>query len=111
MVAYNLLSNHNFELTKPFHPLRAQFNASLNAKTMKILHAANIKSDISDNELLDVMKVVYDNMFLNDMYKIVTALLKGDNAHAQKLSDDLLKLYTRLINVLLYGILSEKPKE
>lgn len=111
MVAYNLLSNNNFELTKPFHPLRAQFNASLNAKTMEILHAANIKSDISDNELLDVMKVVYDNMFLNDMYKIVTALLKGDNAHAQKLSDDLLKLYTRLINVLLYGILSEKPKE
>ena len=56
------------------------------------------------------MKVVYDNMFLNDMYKIIITLNKGDTAHAKILSDDLLGLYNRLINVLLHGIIADKNK-
>lgn len=111
MITYLLLSSHDYEFKKQFVPLRARFDAALNNKTMEIIHTANVKKNIPDSELLEVMKVVYDNMFLNNMYKIVSALSKGDNAIAQKLSDDLLGLYTRLINVLLHGILSEKTPE
>lgn len=110
-LAYTLLASHDYEFRKQFKPLRDKFDASLNAKAMEILHAANVKKNISDNELLEVLKAVYDNMFLNDMYKMIAALIKGDNAQAQKLSDDLVRLYTRLINVLLHGILSEKAPE
>ena len=105
-----LLNSRDYEFKKRFIPLRNEFDASLAAKTLEILHAANVKKNISDSELLEVMKLVYDNMFLTDMAKIVDALHAGDTAHAQKLSDDLLDLYTRLIHVLLYGMLREGSK-
>lgn len=111
MIVYYLFSNIDYEFRKAFHPLRAQFNASLNTKTMEILHTANIKMNLSDSELLEVMKVVYDSLFLNDMHKIVTTQLKGNYAHANKMSEDLLDLYGRLINVLLHGIISENAPE
>lgn len=104
-----ILNSRDYEFKKRFRPLRAEFDAALSGKTLEILHAANVKKNISDSELLEVMKLVYDNMFLTDMAKIVDALHAGDTAHAQKLCNDLLGLYTRLINVMLYGILSDKP--
>lgn len=106
MLIYLLLSSHDYEFKKPFSPLRSKFNSSLNNKTLEIIHAAKVEKNIPDSELLEVMNIIYDNMFLNYIYKIISALKKGDNALAGKLSDDLLGLYTRLIHVLLYGILS-----
>ena len=107
-VVYYLFSNLDYELKKSLLPLRTKLNASLNTKIMEIMHTSNVKKNLSDSELLDVMKIVYYSLFMNDMHKITTAQLNGDNAHAQKMSEDLLNLYSRLINVLLYGILSEK---
>ena len=112
MLAYTLLESKDYEFRKQFKPLRDEFDECLKENMMEILKAANVKKNISDSELLEVLKVVYDNMFLNDMYKMVASLLKGDIELAKKLNDDLVKLYTKLINVLLYGILSEKaPRE
>ncbi|HIW85260.1 MAG TPA: TetR/AcrR family transcriptional regulator [Candidatus Eubacterium faecipullorum] len=110
MLAYMLLSGNDYDFRRQFSPLRAKFDASLNSKTLEIIYSANVVKSISDNEMLEVMKLIYDNMFLTNMHKIITATLKGDTAHAQKLSDDLLDLYTRLIHVLLYGMLREGSK-
>lgn len=110
-ITYMLLSSHNYEFKKQFIPLRKKFDACLNNKTLEIIHAANAEKNIPDSELLEVMKLIYDNMFLNHIHKIITAIKNGDNALAKKLGDDLLGFYTRLINVLLHGILSEKAPE
>ena len=105
-----LLASHNYELRQTFKPLRKKFDNALNSKTLEIIHAANIERNIPDNELLEVLKVVYDNMFLNDMYKIIVALNKGYTEHAKRLSEELLSLYKRLINVLLHGIIANKSE-
>ena len=110
MIAYMLLASHNYELRQKFKPLRKKFDNALNSKTLEIIHAANIERNIPDNELLEVLKVVYDNMFLNDMYKIIVALNKGYTEHAKRLSEILLSLYKRLINVLLHGIIANKSE-
>ena len=107
----NLRSNSNYELKTQFLPLKEKFSSALNNKTIEIIHTANVEKNIPDDELLEVLWVVYDNMFLIDMHKIITAYTKGETAHAQKLSADLLGLYSRLINVLLYGILAKKTPE
>lgn len=108
MIAYMLLSSHDYEIRNKFRPLKDKFDRALNNKTLEIIHIAKCERNIPDSELLEVMKVVYDNMFLNDMYKIVEALLKGDATRAGKLKDDLLGLYNRLIHVLLCGIIADK---
>lgn len=110
MIAYLLLASHDYEFRKKFKHLRQKFDIALNNKTLEIIHMANVERNIPDNELLEVMKVVYDNMFLNDMYKIIITLNKGDTAHAKILSDDLLGRYNKLINVLLHGIIADKNK-
>ena len=111
IIIYMLLSSRDYEFKKQFKPLREKFSAALNSKTTEIIHAANVERNIPDNELMEVLQVVYDNMFLTNIHKIIMALRKGDTAHAQKLSADLLGLYSRLINVLLYGILAKKTPE
>lgn len=107
----NLRSNSNYELKTQFLPLKEKFSSALDNKTIEIIHTANVEKNIPDDELLEVLRVIYDNMFLIDMHKIITAYTKGETAHAQKLSADLLGLYSRLINVLLYGILAKKTPE
>ncbi len=111
VIIHMLLSSHDYEFKKQFKPLKEKFSAALNSKTMEIIHAANVERNIPDNELLEVLQVVYDNMFLSDMHKIISAYRKGDTAHAQKLGADLLGQYSRLLNVLLYGILAKKTPE
>ncbi|HJB74594.1 MAG TPA: TetR/AcrR family transcriptional regulator [Candidatus Eubacterium faecale] len=107
----NLRSNSNYELKTQFLPLKEKFSSALDNKTIEIIHTANVEKNIPDDELLEVLRVIYDNMFLIDMHKIIAAYTKGETAHAQKLSADLLGLYSRLINVLLYGILAKKTPE
>lgn len=111
MLLFMLMSSHDYDFRSQFKPLNEKFGSALDSKTMEIIHAADVEINIPDNELLEVLQVIYNNMFLIDMHKIISAYMKGETAHAQKLGADLLGLYTRLVNVLLYGILAKKTPE
>ena len=63
--------------------------------------------NISENELLNILAIVYDNMFMRDMFKTVHAIKQGDDEAAMDLAGDLLSLYNRLIYALINGIFSK----
>ena len=111
MILYDIVTNHDYEYKKQFVPLLEQYRSTLQYKTMEMIHTVNFEKKISDSELFDVIKSVFESMFIKDLYKIIITQRNGYETYAKKLSDDLLDFYSRLINVLLYGIFNKETPE
>ncbi len=83
---------------------RNLFDEASNNKLKDILALYELSSEISEENLLTIMQIIYENMFMHSMDKIIYAI-KADNPRlANDKSNELLKLYDSLINLLVNGI-------
>ena len=94
------------ELRDRLKPQGKRFGESMKNKTLEIIHAANEKVNVSDEELYSTMRVMYDHLFLKYMRQIVALNARGDTAGTVQAQKELLARYDRLIQILLYGILA-----
>lgn len=104
---------HSLKTTVPketpgkYSHLVQKYKNALFQKSKEILDMNGQSINISENELLNILAIVYDNMFMRDMFKIVHAIKQGDDEAAMDLAGDLLSLYNRLIYALINGIFSK----
>lgn len=86
---------------------RQIYEEANNNKLLEILNECKIKFSVSTENLLYIIQVIYENMFLNSMDKIVYAVKEKNFALAKKQSEELLTLYDGLINILIFGIINK----
>lgn len=84
---------------------RKIFNEVTNKKLNEILSIYELHTEVSTEDLLSLMQMVYENMFMHAMDKIVAAIKNNNEELAAQKSNDLLKLYSSLIKLLTNGII------
>jgi len=81
------------------------FNDAADRKLLEILHQYDLNYSVSERKLLDILRMVYENMFLTYMDKIMNAVKMDDTERAINKHEQLIFLYDNLIDLLLYGII------
>lgn len=94
-----------------FADLKSKFDLVRSSKILEILLKCNCFTDIPDKDILDITRVLYDNMFIRNVHNIVMAVRKGDHRLSEKLYSDLKALYTKLVHIMLYGLLESNENK
>lgn len=82
------------------------FNECMKDKTLEIIHTANERVNVSDEELYTTMRVMYNYLLVKYMHRVVEMNAVDDTAGAKRECQALLDHYDRLIHILLHGILA-----
>lgn len=91
--------------------LKNKFDLARSSKIIEILLKCNCITNIPDKDILDISRVLYDNMFIRSVHGMVMAIQKGDERLAQQLFTELKSLYTKLVHIMLYGLLENKDNK
>lgn len=94
-----------------FAELKNKFDLARSSKIIEILLKCNCITNIPDKDILDISRVLYDNMFIRSVHGMVMAIQKGDERLAQQLFTELKSLYTKLVHIMLYGLLENKDNK
>lgn len=77
-------------------------------KWKEIFSKSSGSLNITDDDLHEILKTLYDNLFIHHMKKYVNALKSNDGETAQFYKNNLLELNDKVIHVILHGLLSIK---
>lgn len=77
-------------------------------KWKEIFFKSSGSLNITDDDLHEILKTLYDNLFIHHMKKYVNALKSNDGETAQFYKNNLLELNDKVIHVMLHGLLSIK---
>lgn len=91
--------------------LKNKFDLARSTKIIEILLKCNCVINIPDNDIIDITRVLYDNMFIRNVHNIVMAIRNGDKRLAEQLYNELKSLYTKLVNIMLYGLLNSNDNK
>ncbi|MFR6065499.1 MAG: hypothetical protein ACLUH5_05570 [Eubacterium sp.] len=81
------------------------------SKIIEILLKCNCAINIPDKDILDITRVLYDNLFIRNVHKIVMAIRNGDKRLAEQSHNELKILYTKLVHIMLYGLLNSNDNK
>lgn len=81
-----------------------KYITSAKRKLLEIIHSCG-NTSVADDELFEVVKSVNENLFLREISPVAELAVKGNEREVKRKKRELLALYDRMINVLLYGIL------
>lgn len=93
-----------FSDNSKFLDMHEIFANANNTKLREMLDAYELNLEVSKDDLLTVMDMVFINKFMGAMSEIVSAERNNHIRLADEKSKELLKLYDGLINLLLHGI-------
>lgn len=91
--------------------LKNKFDLTRSSKIIEILLKCNCITNIPDKDILDISRVLYDNMFIRSVHTMVMAIRKGDKRLAEQLFLELKSLYTKLVHIMLYGLLENSDNK
>lgn len=94
-----------------FADLKNKFDLARSSKIIEILLKCNCITNIPDKDILDISRVLYDNMFIRSVHGMVMAIRKGDKRLAEQLYNELKSLYTKLVHIMLYGLLNSNDNK
>lgn len=77
-------------------------------KIYAVINAENRKLIVDSNNIIEIMRLVYEKVFWDRMEKIVRFILADDIDNAEKSRAELLNLYGNLINLLLHGMFAKE---
>lgn len=91
--------------------LKNKFDLVRSTKIIEILSKCNCFTDLPDKDILDITRVLYDNMFIRNVHKIVMSIRNGDKRLSEQLYLELQTLYTKLVHIMLYGLLNSNDNK
>lgn len=91
--------------------LKNKFDLARSSKIIEILLKCNCVINVPDNDIIDITRVLYDNLFIRNVHKIVMAIRNGDKRLAEQLYNELKSLYTKLVHIMLYGLLNSNDNK
>ncbi len=94
------------EEAKNVNKSRLEYYDAIKTKTLEIIHYGNLKDNIDDENLYEIFRMVYENMSIRYINKIIMCIKNGDSDSAHKRIKNLFELYDKLIYIMLNGILS-----
>lgn len=106
---YDAILKFNMQEDERLSQRRLIHKVTRKEKWKKIFLCSSQHLNISDDDLHEILKTLYDNLFIQYMNKFVLAVKCGDEITAQYYKDYLLKLNDKVIQVILYGVI-EKEK-
>lgn len=91
--------------------LKNKFDLARSSKIIEILLKCNCVINVPDNDIIDITRVLYDNLFIRNVHKIVMAIRNGDKRLAEQSHNELKILYTKLVHIMLYGLLNSNDNK
>lgn len=110
---YNIIklafSNIDTNIAERIHPNTKAFNKVVFEKLLDILKYAKLPEWLDEeaytNELANIVRVVNEGLFFPDISRIVNAIRQNQTDIAKQKRDELILLYDRFVNIILYGVL------
>ena len=76
-------------------------------KFLEIIHSKNDKLRMSDNDIADTILILYENTFQTLEDRMINEIKKDNKIAIQKTAKELLEYHDIIIDMILYGAISE----
>lgn len=108
-IAKLAINNTNSEIVKAIQPSVKLYDEAVLNKLVEILRYGKLLQWLDDEHLshglTNIVRVVNEGLFFPDISRIVNAVRQGRDDVAKQRKDDLIQLYDRFIDTILYGVL------
>lgn len=103
------INNTNTEISKCIRPSIKKYDDAVLNKLVEILRYGKLLQWLNDENLshglTNIVRVMNEGLFFPDISRIVNAVRQGRDDVAKQRKDDLIQLYDRFIDTILYGVL------